>query len=203
MRLVSKLLFLSFFLSLPVFASPSIEAGKAKSATCIACHSEDGNSVVPAWPKIAGQHEKYLAKQLHDYQKGEDGPRYDPQMYGMVVTLTEEDIADLAAYYASQKLSPGSTKQEYLDLGERIYRGGNVNSGVTACIACHGPKGGGNFLANYPRLGGQHAEYTATQLRYFKEGQRANDPNEMMRNIASRMTEEEIVAVSEYIAGVK
>lgn len=186
----------------PLLALGNIEAGKQKAAACVACHNMDGNSTLPNWPKIAGQHQAYLVKQLKEYKLGETGPRFDPQMIGMVANLNEQDIEDLSAYFASQKQTPGKAAPNEVKLGERIYRGGNLATGVAACTACHGPKGAGNAAAKYPRVGGQQALYTETQLKVFKEKKRHNDINGIMQDIARRMTDEEIKAVSEYIAGL-
>lgn len=184
-----------------VFAGDPV-AGKIKSAACAACHQIDGNSIAPNWPKLAGQHKNYLAKQLRDYQKGEAGPRYSPEMIGMVLNLTEQDIQDLAAYFSTQKSTKNKALAKYVKLGERLYRGGNKISGVPACTACHSPQGEGNPFANYPAISGQHATYIQAQLRAFKSKQRHNDKNNIMQDIAKKMSEEEIVAVSEYMAGL-
>lgn len=180
----------------------SADAGKTKTQTCVACHGPDGNSAVPNWPKIAGQHENYLVKQLKDLRMGEKGPRYEASMSPMAAVLTDQDIADLAAFYASEKQTLGKAQEQYVELGERIYRGGNLQTGVTACMACHGPQGNGNDAANFPRLGGQHAQYIENQLHAFKDGRRKNSPNSMMENISHRMSDEEIKAVSSYIEGL-
>ncbi|MBS0286445.1 MAG: cytochrome c4 [Proteobacteria bacterium] len=178
-------------------------AGKGKTQTCVACHGQDGNSTVPNWPKIAGQYENYLVKQLKDFRAGEKGPRYEGSMYGMVANLTDQDIADLAAFYANEKQTMGKAQDAYVALGQRIYRGGNVQTGVSACLACHGPEGKGNEAAKFPKLAGQHAVYIENQLIAFRDGKRKNSPNEMMESIAHRMSNEEIKAVSSYIEGLK
>lgn len=175
----------------------------AKTQTCVACHGADGNSTVPNWPKIAGQHEAYLVKQLKEFRLGEKGSRYDPSMYGMVVNMSDQDIAELAAFYARQKQTEGIAKEAYVALGERIYKGGDVASGVTACAACHGPDGSGNELAKYPRLAGQHAQYLENTLRAFRDGKRKNSPNNMMESISHRMNDAQIQAVSSYIEGLR
>jgi cytochrome c553 len=182
-----------------VQAAGDPEAGKAKSATCVACHGGDGNAVVATYPKLAGQHAGYIAKQLADYKFG---ARKNAIMSGMVAPLSDQDIQDLAAFYASQKAQLGTASQESLSLGQKIYRGGNPASGVAACMSCHGPAGAGNGPARFPALSGQHTQYTADQLNQFKEGTRANDPATMMRTTASRMTSAEINAVSEYLTGL-
>ena len=181
-------------------AAGNAEAGKAKSATCAACHGVDGNSAAPNFPKLAGQHADYLYKQLKQYKSGD---RNNAVMAGMVAALTEEDMADLAAFYAAQKPTIGIAAEDQIALGESIYRAGNAASGVSACAACHGPAGVGNPMANFPRLSGQHAPYTAEQLKYFRSGTRANDAASMMRGIAKKMTDTEIEAVSQYIQGLQ
>jgi cytochrome c553 len=183
-------------------AKGSVEAGKGKTQTCLACHGPDGNSVVPNWPKIAGQYEDYLEKQLKDFRMGEKGPRYEASMYAMVAALSDQDIADLAAFYASQNQTMGKAKSEYVALGERIYRGGNIQTGASACIACHGPAGEGNEAAKFPKLAGQHSVYIENQLNAFREGKRKNSPNGMMESISHRLSAEEAKAVSSYIEGL-
>ncbi|MGD8957741.1 MAG: c-type cytochrome, partial [Chromatiaceae bacterium] len=148
-------------------AAGNAEAGKAKSATCTACHGPDGNSAAPNFPKLAGQHAAYLYKQLKDYKSGD---RQNAVMAGMVAALSDEDMADLAAYYAAQQPKIGIAAEDQIALGESIYRAGNAASGVSACAACHGPAGVGNPMANFPRLSGQHASYTVDQLNYFRSG---------------------------------
>lgn len=177
-------------------------AGEGKSAVCAACHGKDGNSTVPNWPKIAGQLEGYLAKTLRAYQAGEKGGRPDPVMMGMTQSLTDRDIADLASYFAKQTLQPGAAQAPLVTLGERIYRGGNLASGVPACMGCHDVNGQGNSPANFPRLGGQFAEYISDQLKKFRAGTRSDDLNGIMRDIAKKMTDEEIQAVSSYVSGL-
>ena len=180
-------------------------AGKTKSATCAACHGADGNSTNPEWPKLAGQSESYLYKQLANFkaEKGSDGSRYNASMAPMVASLNEQDMADLSAYFSSQESKPGAADQNMVELGRQIYKGGNNTSGVAACAACHGPNGGGNPAAKFPALAGQHAKYTEMQLLAFSKNTRANDAAEMMRNIAAKMSDEEMTAVSEYIAGLQ
>ena len=174
--------------------------GQEKSAVCSACHGTDGNSIVPMWPKIAGQHAKYIATQLHHFAQGENGPRNNAQMYPWAVNLTAQDRADLGAYFESQKTLYGeSENRDDLELGRKIYHGGLIEIGLAACSSCHGPAGLGNGPANFPALAGQHSQYTADQLKYFKSGQRVNL---MMNTIAQKMTEEQIEAVSNYIQGL-
>lgn len=177
-------------------------AGKLKAQPCAACHGADGNSTVTNWPKLAGQYESYLVKQLKDFRLGEKGPRFEPSMYGMVASLSDQDIADLAAYYAAQKSTTGKTQQAYFDLGEKIFKGGNLQTGVTACAACHGPSGMGSQAAGFPKLAGQHALYLEQQLQNFKNKARTNSPSEMMATISHALSEEEMKAVSSYIEGL-
>jgi cytochrome c553 len=181
-------------------AAGSIEAGKAKSATCAACHGVDGNSVNPEWPSLAGQHEGYLIDSLNAYRSGS---RDNVLMLGQVQALTEQDQADLAAYYASQQPVPRVADPALASRGERLYRAGNMETGVAACIACHGPTGRGNAPAGYPALAGQHAQYTADQLRQYRSEKRTTDLNQVMRNITARMTDDEILAVSSYLQGLR
>ena len=180
-------------------AAGNAAAGKAKSQTCAACHGADGNSASADFPKLAGQHEEYLYKQLKQFKSGE---RPNAIMVGQVAGLSDQDMQDLAAFYASQTIKGGTADETKVELGKAIYRGGNTASGVPACMACHGPNGAGNPDAKFPALAGQHAKYTAAQLRAFRAGERANDAGKMMRNVAAKMTDAEIDAVAEYIAGL-
>lgn len=199
----SRLVLASILVIDPLYAAGDIAAGQAKSQTCVACHGPDGNSVVTNWPKIAGQYEKYLVKQLRDFRKGEKGPRYEPSMYALVANLSDQDIDDLAAYYSSQTQTLGKAKAQYVAEGEKIYRGGNLTSGAAACTACHGPQGKGLPEANFPRLAGQHADYLVLQLQAFQKGTRSNSPNGMMEDISHRLTDEQMKAVSSYIEGLR
>lgn len=181
-------------------AGGDAEAGKTKSANCVACHGADGNSVNPEWPKLAGQNEKYLAKQLGYFQHGE---RENSTMSGMVTGLSESDIDDIAAYYASQTSTIGAADPGLVELGQKIYRAGNSDSGVAPCMGCHGPDGAGNPAAGYPALRGQHAVYIESQLHGFAEGKRVNEnAKKMMQILAIRMTNREIRAVASYIQGL-
>ncbi len=173
--------------------------GQAKSAMCAGCHGADGNSAAPNFPKLAGQGAKYTAKQLADFKSG---ARQDASMAPMVAGLSEADMADLGAYYASQGNAPAAASEDNLDLGESIYRGGITEAEVPACIACHGPAGKGNPPAAYPALAAQHAAYTAKTLKDFRSGARDNDPSGMMSMVAKRMTDAEIEAVANYIQGL-
>jgi cytochrome c553 len=175
------------------------EAGETKATPCQSCHGPDGNSPSPEWPKLAGQHARYLKKQLQDYKSG---ARSNPVMSSMAANLNDEDIKHLVVYYASQTIDQGSTPEEYLELGQKLYRQGNKETGVPACAACHGPAGDGNPAAAWPRIAGQHAKYVEEQLKAYRQGDRANDPNRMMRDVAKKMTDEEITAIAHYVAGL-
>lgn len=177
-------------------------AGKTKSAVCATCHGLDGNSTNSAWPKIAGLTQRYFIQQMVEFQKGEKGTRFEPTMYGMTQNLTAQDIADLAAYYATQTMTIGSTPSDKVQLGQSLYRGGNLTAGIPACAACHGSTGTGNYLANFPRLSGQNPDYVVTVLHKFANNERSNDPNAMMRQIAAKLNEKEIEAVANYVAGL-
>ncbi len=183
-----------------VLAEGNAEAGKAKAAPCAACHGMDGNSPNPIWPKLAGQNAQYLEKQIKNFK---DGSRKDPLMAPQAQLLaTDQDIADVAAFFASQTQTTGKAKADMAELGEQIYRGGNMAKGVPACSGCHGPAGMGNPLAKFPRVSGQHADYTQKQLKDFRSAGRANDPNTMMRGVAANMSDKEIAAVSQFIQGL-
>ena len=182
-----------------LFAAGNVEAGRQKAATCVVCHGPDGNSNNPTWPNLAGQHAEYIRKQLEDYRAGH---RKNDQMAPLVMSLSDQDIADLAVYYASLKPRTGQTRPENLEAGERLYRAGDTTMGLAACMACHGPAGTGNPAANYPRINAQHAEYTELQLKAFKAEERANDRNGIMRDIAGRMSNDSIEAVADYLQGL-
>jgi cytochrome c553 len=182
-----------------VHAAGDLEAGKTKSAMCAACHGPDGNSVAPNFPKLAGQHADYIVKQLKEFKGGE---RTEATMNGMAMALSEQDMADIASFYASQKGTVGTAAEDKVALGETIYKAGNIASGVAACAACHGPTGAGNPMAKFPSLNGQYAEYTALQLKNFRTGARANDAGSMMRGVAKSMSDAEIEAVAQYIQGL-
>ncbi|MGH8501227.1 MAG: c-type cytochrome [Gammaproteobacteria bacterium] len=175
------------------------QAGQAKSAPCAACHGVDGNSVNPQWPKLAGQHPQYIYKQLQDFKSK---ARVNPIMNAQAASLSQKDMRDLAAYYAAQTTAPAAADKDKLWSGERVYRGGVAARDVPACMACHGPAGAGNAAAVFPKLSHQHAQYVAAQLRAYRAGERTNDPAEMMRDIAGRMSEAEIEAVAQYISGL-
>jgi len=193
-------IFIALILINPAYSD--VKKGKELSASCAACHGDDGISLNPVWPKLAGQNPKYLASQLHEFKKGPDGNRNNAVMYGIAVNLSDQDIEDLSEYYSSLKSSVGLTKDEHLELGRNIYRGGNMEIKMQACISCHGPNGQGNYAAAIPMLSGQHSQYTYQQLKNFQTSMRSNDYNKMMRNIVHRMTDEEMKAVASYIEGL-
>jgi cytochrome c553 len=182
-----------------VGAAGNAAAGKNKSAVCAGCHGVDGNSAAPNFPKLAGQDAQYTAKQLSDFKSG---ARKDPVMAGMAAGLSKKDMDDLGAYYASQKRTMGapSASADVLKKAERLYRGGNAKSGIAACMSCHGPAGTG-IPPRFPSVSGQHAAYSQKQLLDFKAGTRNND-SEIMTRTAFLLSEAEIKAVSEYMAGL-
>jgi cytochrome c553 len=184
-----------------VQAAGTVEAGQAKSATCMACHGMDGNSANPEWPSLAAQHPSYILKQLKHFKSGE---RQNPLMSPMAMILTDQDMEDLAAYFSAQTLRPtGETEPSKLALGRKIFMGGIAAKGVPSCSGCHGPAGRGIAGAAFPQIGGQHAVYAAAQLRNYKTGARATDPNSMMRTIAGKLSDEEIDAVASYLQGMR
>jgi cytochrome c553 len=187
-------------LSANAFAAGSVEAGQAKSATCMACHGMDGNSLSPEWPNLASQHTAYIERQIKAFKAGE---RQNDLMSPMAMILTDEDAADLAAFFAAQPVRGGETDPAKLALGQRVYRSGNVTKGVMSCAGCHGPTGLGNPLAGYAMIQGQHSVYVANQLRAYKAGTRTTDPNQMMRNMAALLSDEEIEAVASYVQGLR
>ena len=193
-------------------ASGDAEAGQAKSATCMACHGLAGNSTIPNYPKLAGQGEGYILKQLQEFKSG---VRDNAIMAGVVSLLSEQDMIDIAAYYSIQTISENSAKadEETIELARKIYLGGKKDTQTTACIACHGPKGLGIPSAKFPALSAQHADYIASQLKAFRQYSineqtgsddlaRDNDYEGMMRNVAKGLTTVEIEALAEYIAGL-
>jgi cytochrome c553 len=185
----------------PAWGEGSAEAGQAKSAVCVACHGPDGNSANPEWPSLAGQSATYIVKQLQAFKSDQ---RQNPLMTPQAKILSDQDMEDLAAYYAKQ-VRRGSYEADpnKLALGQRIYRGGDKTRGVPACLACHGPNGSGNGPAGYAAIAGLHGTYVAAQLRAYKTGARQTDANQMMRNVAAAMTDEEIDAVASYVQGLR
>lgn len=190
---------LAFVSTTPAMAAGDASAGKGKSESCALCHGADGNSPSDMFPKLAGQGEAYLVKQISDFKSG---VRENAIMAPMVAALSEQDIADLAAYYAGNKTTEGGVAEELLEAGKAVYRGGNKESGLPACMACHGPTGAGVPAAKWPALSGQYPAYIAAQLNSFASGTRTNDLNSMMRDIATKMTDNEIKAVSAYASGL-
>ena len=183
------------------------DAAKGKeiaTTVCIACHGADGNSPTSANPKLAGQHSAYLFKQMKNFKAKADGKsdRVNAIMNGMIAPYTEEQMKDLSAYFSAQKQSGGEMKnREALELGKKLFRAGDAGKGLPACAACHGPTGSG-LPAQYPRIAGQFPEYTEAQLKGFRNSERTNDPNTMMQMVAVKMTDAEIRAVADYIAGL-
>ncbi len=180
----------------------SADAGKAKALTCTACHGPEGNSISAMWPNIAGQNAPYLLAQLAAF-KG--GSRTDPLMSSQAMLLSEQDMADLAVYFESLPAAAQSVKNAgTVDRGESLYRGGNAETGVAACLACHGPTGRGNPAAKYPALQGQHADYTTKQLNDYASGMRKTDgKTRIMRDIAERLSKDDIEALSSYVQGLR
>lgn len=181
------------------------KGGEIASQVCAACHAADGNSVAPANPKLAGQIPEYVRKQLMNFkpQSGAKPERDNAVMGGMVANLSDADMGNLAAYYAGQKLKPAAARNKDLAaIGRKLYRGGDSAAGVPACSGCHGPDGSG-MPSQYPRIAGQYPDYIEAQLKLFKSGGRANDPNRMMRAVAERLSDKDIKAVAEYIAGLR
>lgn len=181
-------------------AAGSAQAGQAKSATCVACHGVDGNSANPEWPSIAGQHPTYIVNQLKAFK---NGARQNALMSPMAQPLSDQDMQDLAAFYASQTARGGEADKSKVEAGQKLYRGGNAETAVAACIACHGPNGRGNEPASYPSIRGQHAKYVEMQLNDYKSGKRSTDLNKMMRDVAAKLTAEEIAAVASYVQGLR
>ena len=180
-------------------AAGDAAAGKGKAAVCSACHNADGNSVVASFPKLAGQNEKYLIKQMTEIKAGK---RSVLEMTGLLDNLNEQDFADIAAYFSKQAGTVGHASKDLVEQGEKIYRAGIQSKGVAACTACHSPTGEGNGQAGFPKVGGQHAAYTEAQLTKFRKGERNNDPQGMMGTIASKLSDAEIKAVASYIQGL-
>jgi cytochrome c553 len=187
----------------------SIDAGKAKSITCTACHGAAGNSVNPMWPNIAGQSATYIAAQLTAFKEGASDPenatRSDPLMTPQSMMLSDEDIRDLAVYFESLPApAMAVANPAKVDKGEALYRGGDATSGAAACLACHGPTGRGNPAANYPALQGQHSVYTAKQLKdYAAEARTSDGKTRIMRDISARLSEDDIDALASYVQGLR
>ncbi|MBC3485980.1 c-type cytochrome [Pseudomonas kermanshahensis] len=175
-------------------------AGQAKTAVCGACHNPDGNSLAPNFPKLAGQGQRYLEKQLHDIKSGK---RTVLEMTGMLAAFNDQDLADIAAYFASQKGSVGAADPKLVERGRALFNGGDLEKGMPACTGCHSPNGAGIALAGFPHLGGQHSQYVTKQLTEFREGVRTNDGDAMtMRTIAGKLSNHDIEALASYIQGL-
>jgi cytochrome c553 len=203
--LLSLVLLGTSVLNISHAAQGNIEAGKAKSAMCSACHGADGNSLVPMYPSLAGQSASYLAKQLAEFKEGmtsggKNG-RVNAIMGGMSMALSNEDMLDLGAYYSAQVLK--SAGGETSEVGKALYFGGDAERGITACIACHGADGKGMSQAGFPALAGQHAMYLKSQLENFRSGARYNDRNAMMRNVAVKLEDSDIDALVQYMSTIK
>lgn len=193
------------------YAAGDAEKGKALTASCAACHGGEGVSTNPEWPNLAGQGAGYLAKQLHEFKKvvskKDEAPvkyqRNNAVMNGMAAAIKSEDIEHIAAYYASLPAALGEAEESTVEEGTLLYKGGKTSTKIAACASCHGPTGSGVVSAKFPKLAGQHSKYIAIQLRAFRSGERANDMNQMMRDVAKRMSDTDIDKVAGYIAGLK
>ena len=201
-HLLQAAVVLTLLVSAPLFAAGDAGAGQAKAAICAACHNVDGNSTVPNWPKIAGQHAPYLERQISLIK---DGSRAVPEMVGIAAMLSEQDIADIAAYFSTQAKTAGLADETLVAAGEMLYRAGIADKDVPACMSCHGPAGEGNPLAGYPALAGQHAVYSEKMLKGFRAGTRWGEEDassKIMVDVSNRLTDDEIRAVSSYIQGL-
>jgi cytochrome c553 len=186
--------------SLAAQADGNAEQGKTKATVCVACHGIDGNSANPEWPRLAGQHASYIVKQLEAFKGGK---RQNPLMAPLVANLSDQDMADLAAYFSLQTGQGGETNPSKVSQGQKLYRGGDAKGGVSACAACHGADGRGNPPALYPQIRGQHATYVSAQLHAYKAGTRKTDQNQIMQNVASALSDEQIDAVASYVQGLR
>jgi cytochrome c553 len=208
-RLVAAAL-ASALVSAAAFGQSAVKGDPAKaqqlvSSVCAACHGADGNSAIPANPSLAAQHPDYVLKQLSNFKAegGKQPERPSPVMTAIVANLSRDDMANAALYFSDQQAKPRPARNaELVKLGQTIYRGGILSKGVAACASCHGPNGAG-IPALFPRLSGQHAQYTSDQLKAFRAGNRANDPNRMMRMVALKLTDREIDAVAQYVQGLR
>ena len=200
----------SVFITAAAHAQVAVKGDPAKAQqlvkqVCSACHNLDGNSTIPANPVIAGQHPEYAFKQLLNFKSegGKPADRPSPVMTGIVASLSRDEMANLALYFGGQQAKPRAARDaELVKLGEAIYRGGVMNRNIPACSSCHGPNGAG-MPAQFPRLAGQHAQYTEEKLRQFRSGERANDPNRMMRLVAQKLSDKEIAGLAQYVQGLR
>ena len=185
------------------FAATLVQAdGKAKAMVCTACHGADGNSSNPIWPNLAAQNPSYIVAQLKAFKAG---TRQNASMAPMVAGLEDADMPDVANFFAAQtlKVKPlGADAVAAAALGQKLYRGGDAERGIPACMACHGPDGGGNPASGYPALSGQHADYTAAQLQNYRDGKRQTDPQQMMRTIAKRLSDADIKNLTSYLSAL-
>jgi cytochrome c553 len=181
------------------YAAGDAASGQGKVAVCSGCHGADGNSMISSFPKLAGQGEVYLVNQLKDIR---DGARNVPQMMGILTDRTDQDLADMAAFYSTQKVTVGATNPDLLDLGRQIYRAGIAEKGVAACTACHSPTGAGNAQAGFPAVGGQHADYLISQLKAYRTETRTNGQAKLMQQVAALLSDKEIEAVASYMQGL-
>ena len=184
------------------FTQGDAAAGQTRAAACFACHGPGGNGAInPDWPKLAGQHSSYIAEQLADFKSGK---RKNPVMLGQASALSDEDMKNLAAYFAAQKPVPGVGSKDAVAVAQKLYRAGDAARGIPACSACHGPTGAGNAAGQFPRLGGQNSGYAAAQLKSYKAGERgAEGKGQMMAAIASKLTDQEIQALASYLSGLQ
>jgi cytochrome c553 len=185
-----------------VFTQGDATAGAAKAAACFACHGPNGNGAInPEWPKLAGQHSSYIQEQLTAFKSAQ---RKNPVMQGQAAALSDEDMRNLAAFFAGQKPVPGVASKDSIAIAEKLYRAGDASRGLPACAACHGPTGAGNAAAQFPRLGGQNTAYAANQLKSYHNGERgAQGKGQMMAAIAAKLSDQEIQALASYISGLQ
>jgi len=199
-NIMNKFILLTIFLLLSNHVQAGDAAtGKTKTAVCAACHAADGNSAIAINPKLAGQGEKYLVKQLKDFKSK---ARDNATMFPMASMLSDEDIANVAAYYSQQKVQHMAVDDKYIQIAEKLYRGGDSDRDIPACIACHGADGKGIASAGYPAIGGQQPGYTIANLKAFRSGARNNDANEVMRDVTAKMSDPQIEALAYYLAGL-
>ncbi|HJO11780.1 MAG: c-type cytochrome [Gammaproteobacteria bacterium] len=198
-RVLTSALLVSLMAPSLLFAQGDAAAGQAKSALCGSCHGADGNSVLSVNPKLAGQNAKYMVKQMMDFKSR---ARPGQTMVAMIANVSEQDMQDIAAYYASQTVTVEGADEASIELAQTLYRAGNQELSVAACSACHSPTGSGNEPAGYPALGGQHADYTLLQLKDFRSGTRENDEAGMMQTTVERLTDRELEALASYLSGL-
>lgn len=192
---------LSMFTAVTAIGGDAV-AGKTKAAACGGCHGMDGNSLIAMYPKLAGQNEAYIVKQVKDFKANTD--RQNPIMLGMVAALTDKDAADIGAYFQSQSIKDAAPfDADKIAAGREMYKGGDLQRGIPACQSCHGPAGAGTAGIGFPHVGGQYVDYTVAQLKAFKDGSRKNDAKMLMRSIVEKMSEADMVAVANYIASLK